>query len=302
MIVDDGKYYLYRHIRLDKNEVFYVGKGTKIFQGKTEKCIYTRAYIKKRNNHWKGITNKTDYRVEILIESNNYEFINQKEIEFINLYKRWVDGGTLTNIETGGSLEQRSTIHIYVFDKNGNCIFSKLSRKEVCEIYNFSMGILEYYITKKVMHKSELIFSKNLLNKEEINNYRTPLKNEKIVEVDKQFNILKIWENSTEISKHYSISKESISKCASGERKSYFGKIFIYKSLYEKQNFFKWKDAVKKEVVILDLNTNMEHFFKSVVEASLFLNCEETYIKTLFNKNRTYKKQFKILKYGNNYY
>lgn len=29
MIVEDGKYYLYRHIRNDKNEPFYIGVGTK---------------------------------------------------------------------------------------------------------------------------------------------------------------------------------------------------------------------------------------------------------------------------------
>ena len=29
MIVENGKYYLYRHIRLDKNEPFYIGIGTK---------------------------------------------------------------------------------------------------------------------------------------------------------------------------------------------------------------------------------------------------------------------------------
>ena len=29
MIEDRGKHYLYRHIRLDKNEPFYIGVGTK---------------------------------------------------------------------------------------------------------------------------------------------------------------------------------------------------------------------------------------------------------------------------------
>lgn len=29
MIVDNGKYYLYRHIRLDKNEPFYIGIGSR---------------------------------------------------------------------------------------------------------------------------------------------------------------------------------------------------------------------------------------------------------------------------------
>jgi len=28
MIVDSGKYFLYRHIRLDKNEPFYIGVAT----------------------------------------------------------------------------------------------------------------------------------------------------------------------------------------------------------------------------------------------------------------------------------
>lgn len=29
MIEPEGKYYLYRHIRLDKNQPFYIGIGTK---------------------------------------------------------------------------------------------------------------------------------------------------------------------------------------------------------------------------------------------------------------------------------
>lgn len=30
MLVDEGKYYLYRHIRLDKNEPFYIGIGNNL--------------------------------------------------------------------------------------------------------------------------------------------------------------------------------------------------------------------------------------------------------------------------------
>ena len=72
MIVCDGKHYLYRHIRLDTNEVFYVGIGTK------HKKWYTRSYNKtNRNIFWKRVVEKTDYEVEIVLESDDYDFIQQ---------------------------------------------------------------------------------------------------------------------------------------------------------------------------------------------------------------------------------
>jgi DNA-binding transcriptional regulator YiaG len=87
--------YLYRHIRLDKNEPFYIGIGSD--------DIYQRANSKThRNNHWKSITSITDYRVEILFDDITYEFAKEKEIEFIQIHKRKEDGGTLCNITLGG--------------------------------------------------------------------------------------------------------------------------------------------------------------------------------------------------------
>ena len=87
--------YVYRHIRLDKNEPFYIGIGND--------DIYQRANSKThRNNHWKSITSITDYRVEILFDGITYEFAKEKEIEFIQIHKRKEDGGTLCNITLGG--------------------------------------------------------------------------------------------------------------------------------------------------------------------------------------------------------
>jgi hypothetical protein len=106
MIVDNGKYYLYRHIRLDKNEPFYIGIGTKQ-KRKYENCyncIHGRAFSKsQRNNFWKKVISKTEYEVEIFLESNDYKFIKQKEIEFIFLYGRKdLKTGTLVNLTSGG--------------------------------------------------------------------------------------------------------------------------------------------------------------------------------------------------------
>jgi hypothetical protein len=98
------KYYLYRHIRLDKNEPFYIGIGTINKKSNTIKSRYSRAYDKVgRNNIWKGITKRTEYEIEILLESNDRNFIIEREIEFISLYGRICNHtGSLTNLSEGG--------------------------------------------------------------------------------------------------------------------------------------------------------------------------------------------------------
>lgn len=94
-----GKYYLYRHVRVDSNSVFYIGIGSKRSENN-----YSRAYSKNnRNVWWVNITNITDYIVDILFESNDRSEIERKEIEFISLYGRKdLGNGTLCNLTDGG--------------------------------------------------------------------------------------------------------------------------------------------------------------------------------------------------------
>jgi len=88
--------YVYRHIRLDKNEPFYIGIGSD--------KKYKRAYKKiQRNIFWNRIVNKTDYEVEILIDDLTWEEACEKEKEFISLYgRRDLKSGTLVNLTNGG--------------------------------------------------------------------------------------------------------------------------------------------------------------------------------------------------------
>jgi hypothetical protein len=103
-----GEFYLYRHIRLDTNEPFYIGIGTKpkVFHG--HRTEYKRAYTTfKRTEFWKNVTAKTDYRVEIMLESDNLNFIKEKEVEFIDLYGRKdTKTGSLVNLTDGGELNK----------------------------------------------------------------------------------------------------------------------------------------------------------------------------------------------------
>lgn len=95
-------FYLYRHIRLDKNVPFYIGKGTCNTTKSCESLLHKRAYQRDgRNDHWNKIVAKTDYDIEILFESENESDILKKEFEFINLYRTVKDGGTLCNMNYG---------------------------------------------------------------------------------------------------------------------------------------------------------------------------------------------------------
>lgn len=85
---------VYRHIRLDKNEPFYIGVGVD----------KRRAYqVIQRSKYWKSIVNKTEYEIEILFDDLTYEQAKEKEKEFIALYGRKDLGtGTLVNMTDGG--------------------------------------------------------------------------------------------------------------------------------------------------------------------------------------------------------
>jgi len=66
--------YVYRHIRLDKNEPFYIGIGS------DDKGNYTRSNAhKNRNKHWENIVAKTEYRVDILCDDMTWEEVIKKE-------------------------------------------------------------------------------------------------------------------------------------------------------------------------------------------------------------------------------
>lgn len=103
--------YVYKHIRQDKNEIFYIGIG--IVKN------YKRAYQKNksRNPIWENITKKTNYTVEIVIDNLSWEEACQKEKELIKLYGRIDLGtGTLANMTDGG---------------DGNCNFSEFTKQKI---------------------------------------------------------------------------------------------------------------------------------------------------------------------------
>lgn len=85
---------IYRHRRLDTNEIFYIGVGV------NEK----RAFMKRnRSLFWNNITSKTKYNVEIIQENLSQEDAFELEIFLIELYGRKdINTGILCNLTNGG--------------------------------------------------------------------------------------------------------------------------------------------------------------------------------------------------------
>jgi hypothetical protein len=86
---------VYQHIRLDTNEIFYIGIG------KTKKRCFSKF---NRNKYWNNIVNKTAYKVEII--HNNlccWELACYIETHLIQFYGRKDLGkGVLVNMTDGG--------------------------------------------------------------------------------------------------------------------------------------------------------------------------------------------------------
>lgn len=90
--------YVYRHIRLDTNEVFYVGIGVDS-EGK-----YSRANShQSRNRYWHNVVKKCGRRIEIILDGITWEESLVKEVEWIKHYGRKDIGtGILINLTDGG--------------------------------------------------------------------------------------------------------------------------------------------------------------------------------------------------------
>jgi hypothetical protein len=84
-------FYVYEHIRLDTNTVFYVGKG------KGRRCFEA----KRRNQHWKCIVAKAGgFDVRVVVDKVDEELAFLAEQELITKLK--LQGVSLANLTDGG--------------------------------------------------------------------------------------------------------------------------------------------------------------------------------------------------------
>lgn len=120
---------LYKHIRNDTKEVFYIGIGS------TAK----RAFCKKsRNPYWHHVVNKAGYSVEILFEDLGWEEACAKERQLIKEYGRKDLGlGNLVNQTDGGEgvtgLTHSEELKARIRARRTGVIASEETRKRMSE-------------------------------------------------------------------------------------------------------------------------------------------------------------------------
>lgn len=238
-------YYVYRHIRVDKNEPFYIGIG---YYNCNQRYIskhtnYQRAYSKKeRNKHWTNVFNKTKYKVEILMEDKNLDFIKQKEIEFISLYGRKdLKKGILVNMTNGGdgcfgcipndySKKVSSDMHsipIYQYTIDNKFIRKWKSTQEASNSLNITDTNIYKCLKNKAFHAGNFIWKKEITDN--LPKIRHVIKNRPIIQETLNNVFVKRWSSAREIEKILKFNASSIAKCCKNKIKT----MYKYKWKYE---------------------------------------------------------------------
>lgn len=241
MIEEIGKHYLYRHIRLDKNEVFYVGVGTK------KKWEYNRAKSKWGHNKiWWDIIRKSDqkYKVEILLHSNNYDFILEKEKEFIKLYGRKNLGtGTLANLTDGGegfigykkTKEQIEKRRATMKGRPSPLRGKKLSEetKKKISLSKEGMVLSKESILKRQKTKLERAKERGFYQSEEHKRNIGLANGRKVLQYDMNMNFIAKYPSTAEAGRQTNILSTKIGQVALGKRKSAGGFKWKYEEDYK---------------------------------------------------------------------
>ncbi len=295
MYIISMKHYLYRHIRLDKNEPFYIGIGTKSKEYSSLKKEYHRAYSKsKRNYIWEKITNKTPYEVQILFESDNYDFVKDKEKEFINLYGRMdLKNGILSNLTDGGDgsvgAVSNNKKKVYQYDLQGTFLKEYESLTEASQHGDFRNISYCALGNRKTAYGFYWKYEKiDKIEIEEKKPKKTCVKKglftKKIYQYDFEGNLIKEYDS---IISAVNIYGKCIKFCLYKRIKTAYGFYWSYLKENKKTKFNNGKFK-GKSLFRYDIDGNLVKEYKDLLSTSKELNIPRTRIYKVLNKNILY--------------
>jgi uncharacterized ubiquitin-like protein YukD len=208
--------YIYRHIRLDKNQPFYIGIG------KDDEGQFKRAYSKNsRNIYWNNIVNFTHYKVEIILTDLSWEEACKKEIEFISLYKKNIHNGTLCNITDGG---EGGFLSKEVNEKRRQSLIGHKLTKETKE--KIRLKAKQRVVSDETKLKMSSVHKKNKtghwLESKGHKNGRAF----KVNQYDLNGNFIKTWDCAKYAIDFYNLNKTAITDCIMGRQKTAGGYIW----------------------------------------------------------------------------
>lgn len=227
--------YVYRHIRLDKNEPFYIG-----ISGSDDN--YRRAYcVLDRNIYWERIVAKTKYEVEIILDNLTREQACYKEVEFISLYgRRDLKMGILVNLTDGGDGLLNHKISEETSIKMGKAQLGNkkyLLRKTPQEEVNKKISIANRGRIRSEEHKEKIrnnfkINGHPCLGKKASNVTKEKIaasRRRKILQFDLDGNLIKEWDSILDAKKE-GYCNAAIWRCIKGMYKHHKKSIWKYKN------------------------------------------------------------------------
>ena len=229
-----GKYYVYVHIRIDINSIFYVGIGTKY----NHKFDYTRAKsVKGRNYFWQEAIKETPYKINIIFESDDYDLVKNKEIELIEKYGRLcLNNGLLTNIANGGAGNYGVTHKhlqkpIYLYNKNGEFFCEFPSFTDCAKFLKVWRGVISIAVNKNYLIKQFILKTEKTNKVSPVLDIKEKLKtrlSKPVYQYDRDLNLLEVWESSSEAGRILKIQSGHIRECCLRKRKTAGNFIWSY--------------------------------------------------------------------------
>ena len=220
-----NKFYIYRHIRLDINTPFYIGKG-----------FGRQAFVKTgRNEYWNRIVNKYNYKIEIIIDNLTENEAWDKEKLFIKLYKTF--NLCEANITLGGegasglsvSIDTRNKLSKALKGKN----VGKIHSIESCK--NMSIGSQNQVPSNKgTKYSSEIKENMSIGHGgRQFNIYKAICSEKPIPKLGKsgtysKGELIDSFISQKEVANKYKVNQSDISLCLNNEGKSIKGYIFEY--------------------------------------------------------------------------
>ena len=276
----------------------------KIYIGQSQD-IYTRW-----KQHWKEVKSgsntylhntmrkygKDNFEYEI-IEKCGQDVINEREIYWISYYDSFNNGFNLT---TGGdgvknrkfskeeieqrrekALNDKMSKPVYQINKDGKILKEWRSYKEISKTLNVSSSNIHDALKHKDgyrfaygyiwVYKEE--YDNGLFNIDLYLNINKNIEKNKIYQIDKNNNLIYIWDDIDDIlinNKKY--KKSSIYACCNKSRKTIYGYVWEYEYNYDPDcnySLYFCKESTSKYIYQFDINGNFINKYSSIVEASL---------------------------------
>lgn len=204
-------FYVYKHVRLDTNTTFYIGKG----RGKRSKDVSGR------NDYWKRIVQKHGHAVKILFNNLTEKQALNKESQFIKLFKKY--NRCEANFALGGVGSSGFKVSEETKQKLSN-IFKGRKFREYGKLSDITKSKISKSRKKARANRLGCAHKKESKDKNAISNG-----GKQFTAINKITNKVE-WSgvNQAECARILSLHQGHISSCLLGRRKSHRGYTFRY--------------------------------------------------------------------------